>query len=118
MFKYEDGNWTRFRQELDLTPDDEVDLHFGRRDRWANDYDEAMGEVARIVEESLTSAQDKDRQWLMFIHGWSTSHPGKKTARSVVRGFMRSPAATKFIVRQECIQHETVFVAKIKRRPQ
>jgi hypothetical protein len=50
----------------------------------------------------------------MFIHGWHTSRVGRTTARSVVRGFMRSKGATSLIERKHCIQHQTVFVAKIR----
>jgi hypothetical protein len=39
---------------------------------------------------------------------------GKTTARSQVRRFIRSKAATPFIERARCIQHETVFVAKVR----
>jgi hypothetical protein len=42
------------------------------------------------------------------------SRPGKTTARSVVRGFMRSKEATPFVVKVDCIQHNTVFIAKIR----
>ena len=36
------------------------------------------------------------------------------TARSQVRSFMRSKDATPLIDRRGCIQHETVFVAKLR----
>jgi hypothetical protein len=51
----------------------------------------------------------------MFIHGWSTSMGWKTTtARSQVRSFMRSKEATALIDRARCIQHETVFIAKVR----
>ena len=73
-----------------------------------------MAEVTDIVQSSLAEAQRKGRQYLMFIHGKSTSRRGKTTARSQVRNFMRSKAATFLIERKHCIQHETVFVAKVR----
>jgi hypothetical protein len=54
------------------------------------------------------------RPYIMFVHGRSTSRQGKTTARSVVRKFMRSSEATPYIERRCSIQHETVFVARIK----
>lgn len=115
-FQKEDGDWTRFRMRFGLQRDDEVDLHFGRRDRWAASYDDVMAEVAEIVEKSVQEAHAKGRPYIMFTHGRSTSRNGQTTARSVVRGFMRSSAATPYIERSECVQHSSVFVAKIKPR--
>jgi hypothetical protein len=112
----ERGNWVLYRARFGLLDDDEVDLHFGRRDPAWKRYDEVMADVELRVRESLRRAQEGERPYVMFVHGYSTSRPGQTTARSVVRGFMRSPEATPFIVRSECIQHPTVFVAKIKPR--
>jgi hypothetical protein len=104
-------NWTEFRGRFDL---EEVDLHFGGRDPWVR-YDEVMSDVEDLVKASLAKAQNAGRPYVMFIHGWSTSRPGQRTARSVVGQFMRSKEATPFIVRSECIEHPTVFVAKIRK---
>jgi hypothetical protein len=118
MFKRERGNWALYRQRFGLSNADEIDLHFGRRDpheyRW---YDEVMADIEELVRKALRTAQENGRSYVMFVHGWSTSRPGKMTARSTVRGFMRSKEATPFIVRAACIQHETVFVAKVKQKP-
>jgi hypothetical protein len=96
-----------------LLPSDEVDLHFGRRE-WGVEYQDVMADIDRLVREKVREAQESGRPYLMFIHGWSTSRPGQTTARSIVRGFMRSKDATSFIVKAGCIQHETVFIAKIR----
>jgi len=111
--KREQGNWVHYRERFGLSKEDEVDLHLGPRDRRVR-YDEVMGDVERLVKERLRDAQQNGRPYLMFIHGWSTSRPGQATARSIVRGFMRSREATPFIVKAHSIQHETVFVAKIR----
>jgi hypothetical protein len=111
--KRENGNWTDLRQRLALKQEDEIDLHFGHRDPHTP-YWEAMNDVAALVKERLREAQKNGRPYIMFIHGRSTSRPGQTTARSVVRRFMRSPAATPLIERSGCIQHDTVFVAKIR----
>lgn len=117
--KCEQGNWTDYRQRFGLENTDEIDLHYGRRERGEYghpmlSYEEAMGGVEDVVRESLRKAQEEERPYVMFVHGRSTSGPGRMTARSVVRQFMRSKEATPFIVRGGCIQHPTVFVARIR----
>jgi hypothetical protein len=110
-FLKETCNWTEFRGRFDLM---EVDLHFGRRELGVS-YDDVMSDVEDLVRHNLAKAQTAGRPYVMFIHGSSTSRPGQRTARSVVRQFMRSKEATPFIVRSECIEHPTVFVAKIRK---
>ena len=104
------GDWLQYRPPDCL----EVDLHFGKRDPQAKSYQQAMDEVTALVERTLREAQREGRSYVMFIHGRSTSRRGKMTARSRVRGFMRSPKATPLIQRSECIQHPTIFVAKVR----
>jgi hypothetical protein len=104
------GDWKRYRR-----PDcREVDLHFGERDRRAKTYKQAMAEITELVERTLREAQRDGQAYIMFRHGRSTSRRGKVTARSQVRGFMRSPKATPLIQRDQCIQHETIFLAKVR----
>jgi hypothetical protein len=116
MFFHGSGNWTDYRYHFCLEREDEVDLHFGRRNRSLH-YDDAMAEITDIVRQSLREAQRKRRPYIMFIHGSSTSGLFKTTARSQVRGFMRSKEATPLIERSECVQHDTVFVAKVRLPP-
>lgn len=111
MFKIEKGDWTRFRALPDL---DQVDFHLSERGPREIPYDEAMGEVHDAALRALRAAQARGRKYVLFTHGHSTSRPGTTTARSVVRGLMRSGEATPHIVRRECIQHEAVFVAAIR----
>jgi hypothetical protein len=111
--KQRTGDWKELRAKFGLTPEDEVDLHFGRRDPHTP-YDNVMADVETLVERSLIEAQKAGRPYLMFIHGSSTSRPGKTSARSVVRQFMRSKAATPLIEWSGCIQHRTIFLAKIR----
>jgi hypothetical protein len=115
MTSTENGNWTGYRAKLGLLQEDEIDLHRGRRDPRHCTYDDVMSDVQETVLAALRQASERDREYVMFIHGHSTSRPGAMTARSVVRGFMRSKAATPFISRAGCIQHPTVFVAKLRR---
>jgi hypothetical protein len=112
-FKTANGDWKDFRWRFGLQPDDEVDLHFGKRDPHVR-YDEVMADVEQLVEKSVREAYEKGRPYILFIHGWSTSRGNNTTAQSVVRRFMRSPQATPYIDRRQCVQHSSVFLAKIK----
>jgi hypothetical protein len=108
------GPWRQFRSQLNLSVSDEINLHFGKRDPSSMSFQEAMAGVTDIIVAALDEAQRKRRPYVMFIHGSSTSRRGKTTARSQVRNFMRSKHATPLIDRSGCVQHETVFVAKLK----
>ena len=113
-FQLGSGDWTQYRSRFNLIKSDEIDLHFSRRDGSALSYAEAMEELTSVVENNLREARRMGRAHVMFTHGWSTSRLGKTTARSQVRSFMRSKAATPLIERSQCIQHESVFVAKLR----
>jgi hypothetical protein len=73
-----------------------------------------MDEVHSEALNALKLAQENGAKYIIFTHAWSTSRLGKTTARSVVRSLMRSPEATPYIVRRDCVQHDTVFVAAIR----
>ena len=109
----ESGDWNLLRQRFNLLPSDEVDLHFGRRDPHVP-YEEVMAEVSDIVRRSLLTAQQNKRPYVLFLHGHSTSRRGVTTARSAVRSFIRSKEATPLVERSGCIQHSSVFLAKIR----
>lgn len=115
-FQIESGDWKQYRS-LPLTI--EIDLH--RCDLHPSEfgephipYYEKMGNVYHDSLEALRRAHAIGLSYALFVHGHSTSRPGKTTARSIVRGLMRSPEATPYIVRKDCIQHRTVFVAALK----
>jgi hypothetical protein len=110
----ETGNWTDYRRRFGLLPEDEVDLHNGRRDPHVR-YDDVMSKVEETVLTALRQASERGRPYIMFTHGSSTSRMGKTTARSVVRRVMRGKAATPYIERAGRIQHDSVFVAKVRR---
>jgi hypothetical protein len=111
------GHWERYRLQFGLSGSDEINLHFGKRDPSLMTYKQAMAGVTDLVMASLEEARRNGRSYVMFLHGSSTSRRGKTTARSQVRNFMRSKAATPLIDRSGCIQHVTVFVAKLKPAP-
>ena len=109
----EDGDWTRYRS-LPLAV--EVDFH---REGWDGRhlYVDQMQEVRDDALHALERAHELGLNYVIFTHGSSTSGPGKTTARSEVRGLIRSPSATPYINRRECIQHRSVFVAALRANP-
>ena len=110
MFQHFQGPWSDLRK---FEPSREVDFHFDGEKRTV-DYWEAMGNIQDIVQKALVDAQRGSIPYVLFTHGCSTSRLGQTTARSVVRGFMRSPEATPLIIRKECIQHESAFLARVR----
>jgi len=112
-FKQESGAWTRYRKLPSVV---EVDFHWSGEGREPGmfGYWDAMGRVHQTALESLEAAQEVGDRYVLFTHGWSTSRQGKTTARSIVRSLMRSPEATPYIIRKECIQHDSVFVAAVR----
>lgn len=110
MFKDAGGDWVALRKLPGLV---EVDFHWSDRSSDLS-YWEKMGEVYSSAWKALIQAQQDGNQYVMFRHGASTSRIGKSTARSTVRGLMRGKEATPYILRSQCIQHESVFVAAIR----
>ncbi len=111
MFKTGSGDWTQYRSLPGLKV---IDSHHGDLGPREVAYEEAMGVVHSQALEELQKAHREGVQHVLFTHGSSTSRRGKTTARSMIRGLMRSPEATPYIIRKECIQHESVFVAVIR----
>ena len=107
----ETGDWTRYRNLPGKVG--EVDFHYGRREP-GTDYRDAMAGVRETALEALAEAQQRGCQWLLLTHGASTSRPGQTTARSEIRGLMRSKEATPYVVKAQSIQHRSVFVAAIR----
>ncbi len=106
------GNWTLLQGRPDVM---KVDFHHdGKRDHDLS-YWEAMEQVREKALSALKTAQIAGCKGVLFTHGRSTSRPGTSTARSVIRKLMRSKDATPYIVRKNCIQHESVFRAAIKK---
>jgi hypothetical protein len=108
------GNWTQYRK---VSPAMEVDFHYSSMGEREVPYWEAMGAVWEEALESLKKAQRTGLSYVIFRHGSSTSGPGITTARSMVRGLMRSKDSTPYILRSKCIQHHSVFVAAIRPDP-
>jgi hypothetical protein len=111
LFTQKEGDWKRFRELPDLI---EVDFHYANSGARHGSYQEAMSKVYNRAFKAMQGAQQSGVKYILFRHGFSTSRPGATTARSVVRGLMRSKEATPLIVRRDCIQHTSVFVAAIR----
>jgi hypothetical protein len=110
-FKHEEGDWTSYRQLPNLT---EFDFHFGSGRGSDESYWERMVNVSAMALQALIDAQASGEDWVLFRRGWSTSRIAATTSRSVVRNLMRSPEATSYIIRSECIPRESVFVARVR----
>jgi hypothetical protein len=112
MFKKDYRNWIEFRK---LSPSPvEYDYHAGENEDDGLDYQGRMEWAYDCALSVLKQAQSNGKKYVMFIHGWSTSRIGKTTIRSQIRKCMRSKDATPFLIRKECIQHHTVFIASIR----
>lgn len=110
MFRHGNGGWEQFRGLPDA---DLVDFHRGRRE-FGESFPSVMAKVREEALEGLRTAQKNGRSYVLFTHGKSTSGPFKMSARSVIRRLMRSPEATPFVIRKECIQFDSAFVAAIR----
>lgn len=115
------GNWTDLRTLGNML---EVDFHYGQYKGYAVvdrperlPFAETMDRVYNEAFGALQRAQAQGKEYVMFRHGHSTSGPGRRSSRSVVRALMRSKAATPYIVRAKCVEHYSVFVAAIRPVP-
>ena len=113
MFKEGSGDWTQYRR---LPSAIEIDFHDSEYGRGEVPYWVAMNQVYDRAFEALKCAYEDGIRYVIFTHGASMSRPGKTTARSEVRALMRSKEATPFVCRRDCIQHNSVFVAAIRRK--
>ncbi len=107
------GNWTQYRNLPNVM---EVDFHSGRRPP-EKEYWEVMEEVWEQGLDAIRGAHESGREWVLFTHGCSTSRCGATTARSVLRGLLRSRISTPYVIKAKSIQHESVLVVAIRRRP-
>ena len=110
MFKKESGDWKIYKQ---LPNSVIVDFHYSDADSMGS-YHENMEWVYEMTLNAIEQAQKEKKDFVIFTHGCSTSRRGKTTSRSQVRTLMRSKDATPYIIRKECIQHYSVFVAAIR----
>jgi len=109
-FKTGYRNWTDYRKLPGLL---EIDFHFSGQEITTSYY-ERMDDVWHMALNAIIKAQKEGKDHVLFTHGCSTSRNGATTSRSQIRKLMRSKIATPFILRSQCIQHETVFVVVIR----
>lgn len=110
-FKTACGDWKDFRNLPNHT---EIDFHHTEGECPEDVFHERMDKSYRQALSGLKIAYEEGKQYLILIHGWSTSRPGATTFRSQIRKLMRSKDAMPHIVRSRCIQHDTCFVAAIR----
>ena len=115
MFKEYEGPWTDLRKLLVPAPR-EIDYHPESNQHDGLDFWRRMDNAYKDTLEILKQAQEDCDTYVMFLHGSSTSRPGATTFRSQIRKLMRSKEATPYIIRKECIQHRSVFVARIRHK--
>lgn len=115
IFKKEAGDWTEYRK-LDGLMEHDFHRSEGKQASLENwrPHTERMEDVYYESIQAVKAAQQAGKKFVLFTHGTSTSRPGKTTSRSQVRKAMRSPEATPFVIRKDCIQHYSVFVAAIR----
>ncbi|MCF8023854.1 MAG: hypothetical protein K9L17_14375 [Clostridiales bacterium] len=106
------GDWGQKYKDLPNKLD--VDFHWSQFGPRQKSYMECMDEVANLTINKLEEAQKKGYEYVLFMHGSSTSRQGQTTARSIVRNIMRSKGSTPYVIKSKSIQHETVFLAVIK----
>ena len=116
MFKKGTGDWTQYRGPGVR----EVDFHRAQpkrerafQGRFA--FENHMAQVEEEALDALKKAYEDGTEAVLFLHGWSTSRPGRTSSRSVVRGLMRSSKVTRYLNRRKSIQHNSVFRAAIRR---
>jgi hypothetical protein len=106
-FKRSTGNWRQYRQLPNAT---EIDVRYDSHDS------EQLAAVRGVALEALKAAQAAGKDYVLFRHGTSAFSHGAASARSQLRGLMRSVEATPYIVRSGCVQHDSFFVARVKPR--
>lgn len=117
MFIRVQGDWTELRGPGVL----EVDFHRAEPGSRATGGWRAFEDnMERVREEALAAlqrAQQEGYSAVLFTHGWSTSRPGKRSSRSVIRALIRGRDATPFVDRSQCKQHPAAFLAAIRPCP-
>jgi len=111
-FKIEYGDWIRYRK---LPNHIEIDYHYDKNMYPEKSYYEIMDDVYTGALKIIKQAQDEGKDYVIFTHGHSTSRIGITTSRSQIRKLMRDKSVTPYIVRKQSIQHDSVFVAAIKK---
>ena len=92
-----------------------VDYHDGPDHGMA--YWELLEDFHKRTMKALKKAQKEGIDFVLFTHGSSTSRQGFQTARSEVRKIMRGKKGTPYIIRKQCIDYGSSFLASIRPLP-
>ena len=92
-----------------------VDYHDGTDHGMA--YWEHLIDFHNRTMKALKKAQKEGMEYVLFTHGSSTSRQGFQTARSEVRKIMRGKKGTPYIIRKNCIDYGSSFLAAIRPAP-
>ena len=110
-----DSNWVEYRKLPNCI---EVDFHWwsdtGRREI---PYWEAMEQVEQAAFEAIEQAWQRGLDFVLMTHGSSTSRIGQTTARSTIRGLMRSKRVSPFVVKSRSIQDNACFIVALRPNP-
>ncbi|MCL2721942.1 MAG: hypothetical protein FWD47_11470 [Treponema sp.] len=79
-------------------------------------YWELLKDFHKRTMEGLKKAQEEGYEYILFTHGSSTSRQGAQTARSEVRKIMISKKGTPYIIRKNCIDYGSAFLAAIRQK--
>ena len=108
------GDWTEYRK---LPGCIEVDFHQSSYGPRKIDYREAMDRVYMTALRALQDAHARGLRCVLMTHEWSTSRRGQTTARSEIRNLMRNKEASPFVIKAQCLQHDSVFVVALRPNP-
>jgi len=108
-FQTGSGDGREWKKRLDTFV---VDYHDG--EDHGMEYWEHLVDFYNRTMTALIKAQKEGYGFILFTHGSSTSRQGKQTARSEVRKIMRGKKGTPFIIRKNCIDYGSSFLAAIR----
>ena len=89
-----------------------TDFHYGKdhgMEHW-----ELVERWHKETMDALIKAQKEGCDYILFSHGSSSSRQGWQTARSEVRKIMHGKEGTPFIIRKNCIDYGSSFLAAIQ----
>ena len=109
VFNTGPGRWTDWNKHPKTLV---VDYHDGPDHGMA--YWEHLEDFHNRTTDALERAQREGFEYVLFTHGSSTSRQGFQTARSVVRKIMRGTEGTPYIIRKNCIDYGSSFLAAIR----
>jgi hypothetical protein len=114
MFKKDTVDWKEYKA---LPRVSQVDFPYSKGEPTNVMYFVELSNTRAMALDALQIGFERGDKYVIFTHGHAASTIGKTTARSQVRALMRSKEASPYIVREECIQQEEVFIAALRLKP-